>query len=169
MGTRRQRAGAQASCNVPEVPMTALTSWNPFKHPLTRFSSSPDLDDMFRSLALRPMFRELETAPDVRIEVTEDDKAYHVKADVPGLRKEDIEISIEGNQVSIGAEVRRETDKRKDDKIIHSERYYGRVYRGFTLPMDVESSKANARYEDGVLSLTLPKKGNGHSRRIAIS
>jgi HSP20 family protein len=148
--------------------MTALTTWNPFK-PLSRFSQSSDFDDLFRSLALRPMFRDFETMPEIRLEVTEDDKAYNVKAEIPGVRKEDIEVSIEGNQISISAEVKRASESRKEDRVVHSDRYYGRIYRAFTLPHDVENSKANAHYENGVLALMLPKKANGHSRKISIS
>lgn len=149
--------------------MTTLTRWNPFKAP-TRFDPVATFEDMFRGLNTRPLWRELEAAPDMRIDVSEDDKAFHVKAEVPGASKDDIEISIEGNQVAISAEVKRETSKKGDDKKeLYTERYYGKVYRAFTLPNDLDSSKADAHYDGGVLTLTLPKKSNGSARKIAVS
>jgi HSP20 family protein len=149
--------------------MANLTRWNPFKT-LTRFDPATlPFDDLFHGLGVRPAWREFDVAPDVRIDVSEDDKAYRVKAEIPGVSKNDIEISVEGNQVAISAEVKRETKKKDDEKEIYTERYFGKVYRSFSLPHDLESGKADAHYENGVLMLTLPKKTNGGSKRIMIS
>jgi HSP20 family protein len=150
--------------------MANLTHWNPFK-PLTRLESrSPVFEDFFRDFGLRPRWQEME-APDMRIDVVENDQAYAVKAEIPGAEKNDIDVSIDGNQVSITAEVKRESkNKNKDDeRDIYMERYYGQFYRSFSLPNEVDSSKANAHYENGVLTLTLPKKGNGNARKLTVS
>lgn len=146
--------------------MTALTRWNPFK--TTRFEPMTSFDDLFRGLMARPL-RDFDIAPDIRIDVTENDGSFSVKAEIPGVDKNNIEVSVEGNQVSIGAEVKRETQKKEGDKEICTERYYGQMYRAFTLPSDLDGSKAEAHYENGVLTLTLPKKKNGSSRKIAVN
>ena len=108
-------------------------------------------------------------APDMRLDVTEKDNAYLVKADLPGVDKRDIEVSVEGNQVAISAEVKRSTEQKDDEHTLCSERYNGKVYRAFSLPAEIDSAKADAHYEGGVLTLTLPKSGNGASRRISVS
>lgn len=151
--------------------MSSLTHWNPFKNaridPLAGFPIT--FDDMFRSLASRPAWRDMDMVPDMRLDVTENDNAYVVKADLPGVDKKDIEISVEGGQVAIGAEVKHSSEKKENEQSLVSERYTGRVYRAFSLPTEVDSSKADAHYEGGVLTLTLPKKPNGSHRRIAVS
>jgi len=149
--------------------MANITHWNPFKN-LRRFdpAASP-FDDLFRGFGVRPAWREMDMAPDVRIDVSEDDKAYHVKAEIPGVNKNDIEVSVEGNQVAISAEVKHEATKKQEQKELYSERYFGKIYRSFSLPHDLDSGKADAHYENGVLMLTLPKKTNGGSKRIMIS
>lgn len=147
--------------------MANLTRWSPFKA-LSRFEQSSPFDDFFRGLAVRPQWSELE-APDVRLDVTENDGAYRVKAEMPGVDKNDIDVSISGNQVAISAEVKRESKKRDDERDICTERYYGQVYRSFSLPDEVDSDKAKASYEGGVLTLELPKKGNGSARKLTVS
>lgn len=147
--------------------MTNLTRWNPFKQ-MARTDPFSDLEEMFRGLGMRPLLRDVESPPDLRLDVNEDDKAYHVKVDIPGVDKNDIEVSIDGNQVAISAEVKRET-KKEQGKEIHTERYRGAAYRAFTLPHDIDDAKAKAKYENGVLSLTLPKSANTRTHRIAIN
>lgn len=147
--------------------MANLTRWSPFKA-LSRFEQAAPFDDFIRTLGLRPQWAELE-APDVRIDVAENDGAYRVKAEIPGVDKNDIDVSISGNQVAISAEIKRESKKKDDERDIYMERYYGQVYRSFSLPDEVDSSKASAHYESGVLTLELPKKGNGSARKLTIS
>lgn len=147
--------------------MANLTRWSPFKT-LSRFEQGAPFDDFFRGFSLRPQWSELE-APDVRIDVTENDGAYRVKAEMPGVEKNDIDVSISGNQVVISAEVKRESKKKDDERDVYTERYYGQVYRSFSLPDEVDNDKATARYEGGVLILELPKKGNGSARKLTIS
>jgi len=92
-----------------------------------------------------------------------------VKADIPGVEKNDIDVSINDNQVSISAEIKRETTRKEGERTMVTERAYGQVYRSFTLPTDVERDKAEAHYENGVLSLVLPKKQNGSARKLTVS
>ncbi|SEI93976.1 Hsp20/alpha crystallin family protein [Frateuria terrea] len=146
--------------------MTMLARWNPMKS-LAR-GDTADFDDLFRTFGLRPMFRDLDVAPEIRIDVNESEEAYDIDADLPGVRKEDIDVTVDGNQVSITAEARRESERKNGGREVRTERYYGRVFRSFSLPTDVDDAKANARYENGVLSLHLPKKEDGHQRRIKV-
>lgn len=122
--------------------------------------------DFFRSM-LRPARLDLETAPEVRLDLKETDKAYMVHAEIPGVKKEDIEVSIDGNLVTIRAEARREKEE-KGETMLRSERYYGAMTRSFTLATDVDEKTAAARYSDGVLELTLPKKAGSATRRLQV-
>ena len=97
------------------------------------------------------------------------DSAYTVKADIPGVKKEDIKVRIDGNVVQIDAEVKHEKEtKGNGDKVLRSERYYGNMSRTFSLAQDVDDTRAEARYADGVLSLQLPKKKSAESKQLAI-
>lgn len=138
---------------------------------LTRYDPFSDLDDMFRGFRLMPvkMPKELEAAPQMKIEVKEDDKAYTVHAEIPGAKKDDIKVTVEGNQVSVSAEVKRETEKKEGERVVHSERYYGNVYRSFMLDSAIDDSAAQAKYSDGVLQLTLPKKTGGGPNKLKVS
>ncbi len=147
--------------------MAMLSRWTPFKSRLP-IGAVPEFEDLFRGFPMRPLWRDVEGAPDMRLDLSEDDKNYRVKVDIPGVDKNDISVSVEGNQVTISAEVKRETE-RKEEKQLISERYLGQCYRAFTLPTDVDDAKTEASYANGVLTLTLPKKANGKSRRITIS
>ena len=140
--------------------MANITRWDPFD----------DMDDLLKGFFMRPMRMEPGSDAQVRIkmDVKEDDKAYLVHADVPGVKKEDIQVSIDGNQVSISAEVKREKDEKQGDKVLRSERYYGRVYRAFSLAQEVDQERAQAKYDNGVLELTLPKKAATTQKRLAI-
>jgi HSP20 family protein len=105
----------------------------------------------------------------MRIDVTENDKAYLVKADIPGVKKEDINVRVDGNMVQIDAQTKSEKETRGDgDKVLRSERYFGTISRSFSLAQDVDSSRVEAKYVDGVLSLQLPKAAPADSRRIAV-
>lgn len=150
--------------------MANLVHWNPFK-PLGRFESrTPAFEDLFRDFGLRPRWQQELEAPEMRIDVAENDQAYTVKAEMPGVEKDAIDVSVDGNLVSITAEVRRESSKGKEDeRDLYTERYFGQFYRSFSLPGEVDSNKAEAHYENGVLTLTLPKKANGSARKLAVS
>lgn len=148
--------------------MSTMTRWNPFKT-LSRIDPLGDLDDVLRGVAVRPSWSDLALAPDVRIDVSEDDGAYKVKADIPGVSKDDIDVSIRDRQVSISAEVKREATQHEGERDIVTERACGKVYRSFTVPEQVDHDKAQARYENGVLHLVLPKKLAGSARKLPVS
>jgi HSP20 family protein len=92
-----------------------------------------------------------------------------VKADIPGVKKEDIQVDVDEDHVSVRAEAKKEKEEKKGEKVVYSERSYGMVSRSFSLPAAVDAKGAKAEYKDGVLSLTLPKKSNGSAKRVAIS
>lgn len=102
------------------------------------------------------------------MDVEENDKAYVVKAEVPGVKKEDINVQIDGNVVSISAESKQEKDIKENGKVIRSERYYGSLSRSFSLASEVDQGAAVAKYADGILELTLPKKTNAGAKKLAI-
>ena len=131
---------------------------------------SDPLDTMFRRF-MAPMRVEKNLDElDIRIDVVENDGHFKVKADLPGVKKEDINVRIDGNIVQIDAETKQEKDvKDEGGKVLRSERYYGAVSRTFSLAQDVDESKAVAKYENGVLTLDLPKKATTTSKRLAIS
>ena len=105
----------------------------------------------------------------MRIDVTENDQGYKVKADIPGVRKEDINVRIDGNVVQIDARTQSEKEtKAEGDKVLRSERYYGTISRTFSLAQDIDDSKVQAKYADGVLDLDLPKKAPADARKITI-
>ena len=122
--------------------------------------------DFFRNM-LRPTRLDLETEPEIRLDLKETEKSYMIHAEIPGVKKEDIEVSIDGNLVTIRAEVRREKEE-KGETMLRSERYYGAMTRSFTLATDVDEKAAIAKYTDGVLELTLPKKAGATTRRLQI-
>jgi HSP20 family protein len=124
-------------------------------------------EDLFRGF-LRPLVsREQGVAQQIRIDVTEDENKYVVQAEIPGTKKEDMNVSIDGNQVSIAAEVKRENTK-EDGKVLRTERYFGKTYRSFVLGQEVDKETAQARYADGVLELTLPKKAAPTTHKLTI-
>lgn len=133
----------------------------------------PGFSDSFETAMRRffaPVAGELE-APELkmRIDVSEKDNAYVVKADIPGVKKEDINVRIDGNVVQIDAELKREKDiKGEGGKLLRSERYWGNVSRTFSLAQDVDDGKAQAKYADGVLTLELPKKTTEQAKKLAI-
>jgi len=136
---------------------------------LTRYDPFGDLDDMFKGFMLRPV-RLDQQAPQMQIkmDVKENDTAYVVRADIPGVKKEDIKVDVEGNMVSISAEVKQEKEQKEGGRVIRSERYYGSMSRSFSLGQDVDEKTANAKYTDGVLELTLPKKAAAARKAITI-
>lgn len=134
----------------------------------------PALNDPFESMFRRFMApvrveRGLDEL-DIRVDVVEKDGMFKVSADLPGVKKEDIHVRIDGNLVQIDAETKREKEvKENGGKVLRSERYYGSVSRAFSLSQDVDESKATAKYENGVLTLELPKKATSTSKRLTIS
>ena len=130
-------------------------------------------DDFFKDIApgfyVRPLHGEGVPSPSqIKVDVKETDGGYTVHAEVPGVPKEDIHVSIDGNVVSLRAEVRQHDQKTEGEKVLRSERYFGSVARSFQLPVDVDAAQAKAKYDNGVLTLTLPKKQGGSAQRLSI-
>ena len=137
---------------------------------ITRYDPFEDFfKDFGKGFWVKPYAFPAETNLEMKIDVKEDDKSFTVKADIPGVKKEDIQVDIDDDRVSVRAEVKREKEEKKGEKVVYSERAYGMVSRSFSLPASVEAKDAKAEYKDGVLNLTLPKKGNGAAKRVAVS
>lgn len=128
-------------------------------------------DDFFRDVAPGFYVKPLHGDPmpsQVKVDVTETPQAYVLKADLPGVNKQDIHVQVEGNRVSLSAEVRQEDRLTEGDKVLRSERYVGSVARSFQLPEDIDNSAAKARYDNGVLTLTLPKRVASAGQKLTI-
>ena len=130
-------------------------------------------DDFFKDIApgfyVRPLHGDgVPTPSQIKVDVKETDGGYTVQAEVPGVPKEDIHVSIDGNVVSLRAEVRQHDQTTEGEKVLRSERYFGSVARSFQLPVDVDAAQAKAKYDNGVLTLTLPKKQGGNAQRLSI-
>lgn len=105
----------------------------------------------------------------MRLDVSEKEHAYEIKADLPGFKKEDINIRVDGNVVQIDAEMKRDKETRGNgNKVLRSERYRGSISRSFSLAQDVDETKSQARYADGVLTLELPKKASGTAKKLQV-
>jgi len=125
-------------------------------------------DELFRGF-FRPVRNDKTATPaPVRIDVAETDNAYTVQAEIPGVKKEDIHVAIEGNQVTISAEVKREIEAKDGERVLRTERYYGSVYRSFALPTELDEATSEAKYDNGVLSLTLAKKPAITGRKLTV-
>lgn len=129
------------------------------------------VDDLFKGFFVRPVAYEGRgdaAAPRMKVDVAEKDGAYTVTAELPGVKKEDIQVTIDGAQVTLAAEVKREKEVSQDERVLHTERVYGKATRSFTLPQEVDEAKAEAKFRDGVLELVLPKKAAAERKRISI-
>lgn len=120
-------------------------------------------DDFFRDVApgfyVKPLHGDgLPTPAQIKVDVKESAEGYTVHAELPGVPKEDIQVAVDGNVVTLRAEVKQQDSSSRDEKVLRSERYYGAVSRSFQLAMDVDQAQAKAKYDNGVLTLTLPKK-----------
>lgn len=132
----------------------------------------PRADSTFDEL-IRGFFRpvRLDGAPipvTIKMDVTETENGYLVHSEIPGVKKENIDVAIEGNQVTITAEVKREWESKEGDRALRSERYFGNVYRSFTLPAELDESACEAKYDNGVLELKLVQKAAAPGKRLAI-
>lgn len=123
--------------------------------------------ELFRGM-LAPVKMPDGQALEVRVDVKESNADYTVHAELPGVAKDDIHVEIEGNRVSITGEVKRETEKKEGERLLRSERYYGSVARSFALAHELDDAKAEAKFENGVLTLTLPKKTAPGGKKLSI-
>jgi HSP20 family protein len=157
------------SHNLRRNKMNNITRYNPFTE-LSRLDPLFDLDDVMNKLMVRPLWREgLEMEPQIKMDVKEADGQYVVKAEIPGVKKDDIHVTVEGNRVSISAEVKQEKASKDGERVIRCERSHGLASRSFTLADEVDQSKVVAKYDNGVLELTLPKKQGSSRKEIPVS
>ena len=128
------------------------------------------LDDFFRGFFVRPVdLGNVPDAPTLKLDVKEKGSDYLVHAELPGIKKEDIHVHIDGNTVSISAERKQEKEVKEGERVLRSERTFGKVSRSFQLADDIDESKSSAKFVDGVLELTLPKKAATTAKRLTIS
>ena len=140
--------------------MANIARYNPFDELFNEFS---------KGFFVRPFATPEGAEPKMKLDVKEDEKSYTVRADIPGVKKEDIHVDVDANAITVRAEVKQEREEKKDEKVIYSERSYGMVSRSFSLPAEVDANGAKAEYQDGVLNLMLPTKSNGAAKRIAVA
>ena len=128
------------------------------------------VDDLFKGFFVRPVVGEGLQQPvqRMKVEVVEDENAYRVQAEIPGVKKENIHVTIDGDQLSISAEVKQEKEAKENGRVVHSERYYGKVARSFRLGQEIDQANTQARYSEGVLELTLPKRATEKAKQITI-
>jgi len=153
--------------------MNSITRIKPRSSELIRFDPLFDMEDMFERLSrsmMRPLLREgLELEPQIRMDVKEADGKYLINAEMPGVNKDDIHVTVDGNRISISAEVKQEKEVKEGERAIRCERSYGMASRSFTLADEVDQSQIQAKYNNGVLELTLPKKPGLPHKEIPIS
>jgi HSP20 family protein len=137
---------------------------------ITRYDPFGDLfDDIFRGFVVGPVgFEAAGSVRRMKIDVAEQNGEYKVLAELPGVKKEDIKVNIDGDEVSITAESRAERDEKDGERVLHSERYFGKVARAFRLNQEIDEARASAKYSDGVLELTLPKKATAAAKQLTI-
>jgi HSP20 family protein len=140
---------------------------------ITRYDPIADVfDDLLKGFFVQPVSAarrdQSEQSRAARIDIVEQNSEYKVHAELPGVKKEDIKVQIDGNQVSISAETRVERDAKEGERVLHSERYYGKIARTFRLDSEVDDARTVARYENGILELVLPKKEQPSARQITI-
>ncbi len=154
--------------------MSALTRWEPF----TRWSPWKELEEMEKRLST--VFGRPPAGPNGErkesiavaewsplVDITEDDKEYLVKAEIPEMKKEEIKINVHDDVLSISGERKYEKEE-KGKKYHRVERAYGSFMRSFTLPEDADGSKVNAEYKEGVLKVHLPKSEKAKPKAIEV-
>lgn len=128
-------------------------------------------DELFRDVNpgyfIKPLHGDALPAQ-IKVDVKENPNEFIVEAEIPGASKDNIHVNIEGNVVTIRAEISQVDSQTKDDKLLRSERYYGEVSRSFQLPVDIDEAASKARYENGVLTLNLMKKLKQAGQRMTI-
>ena len=141
--------------------MASITRYDPFNELV---------DDLFKGFLVRPVSYEggREVLPRVKVDVAEKNGAYKVTAELAGVKKDDIKVAVDGAQLTLEAEVKQEKEASPEERVLHTERTYGKVSRSFTLPQEIDEAKVEARFRDGVLELTLPKKAAEKRKPIPI-
>jgi len=135
----------------------------------TRHATLSSLDGLLNDLFRPAVDRAAPASLALPVDVRESPEAFTLHAELPGVKRDDIQVEIDGNEVSITAEVKREAEDSETEKWLRRERAWGKASRRFVLPAEVDEGTAVAKFADGVLTLTLPKKAPAASRRIAVN
>ncbi|SEO30529.1 heat shock protein Hsp20 [Nitrosospira multiformis] len=141
---------------------------SPLSGDIMRYDPFFNIDEWFRNFGMRPFSMDMESAPQIRMDLTETDNAYNVRAEIPGVKKEDVKVQMEGNRVTISCETKQEREEKEGERVIFRECQQGSASRSFTLGSEVDETRAEAKYENGTLELTLPKKEGKTTKRIEI-
>lgn len=140
--------------------MARLTQYSPF--------STDPFADVFQAF-LRPIRQQGDDqSPRMDIDITEATDKYVLKAEVPGIDKKDISVTIDGNTVMISANKEKSSEVKEGDNVIRQERYWGRVQRSVSLASPIDQAGAKAVCENGVLVLTLPKTAGSQHKSLQI-
>ncbi len=123
------------------------------------------VDDLFRGFFVRPVDWNWNEANQFRLEVRDIGEQFQINAELPGVAKDDIDVQIDDDVVSINAEMKRNFTEKEGERVLRAERYYGKTSRTFQLTQAVDEDKAEAHFENGVLTLLLPKKDEGSKRK----
>jgi HSP20 family protein len=129
-----------------------------------------EFDNLFENF-LQPSRAKLEPAAESlmpRLDVSEKEDAYVVAAELPGVKKDDIQVTVEDGVLTIGAETKSEHEEKEGNRVIRSERHYGRYERSLRLGHDIAAKDVKAAYKDGILTLTLPKAEQAKPKRVAV-
>mgnify|MGYP000436347202 CR=1 FL=1 len=148
--------------------MLNIVKRDPFFGDIARFDPFTHADEIFKNFGMHPFVNEAQSASLIKVDLSENDKAYTVRAAIPGVKKEDIKVQVDGNRISISTETKNKKEEKEDDRIICRECYRGSSYRSFTLDSYVDESKTQAKYESGILELILPKMSGRTSKQIEI-
>ena len=137
-------------------------------HPALNGASAFDqlFDGIFYPTAARAPAADAGSTIAARFDVVEKDDRFVARIEIPGVGKDDIDVQIDGASVRVKAEVK--TVDAEDAKVLHSNRASRALQRNFTLPAEVDEGRAEAAYQDGVLTLTLPKKEVAQPKRLAV-
>lgn len=144
------------------VPMTRHA--NDFSRHLDRLLDDGLLDRLVNPAAAEPATAARAPA----LDITETDRGYTVLVDMPGVAKEDVKVHIEGRRVSLSAESRLAADRPEGERVVHRERSASRYARSFTLPVEIDQASSEARLNDGVLTLSLAKRGAGAAAHLSV-
>jgi HSP20 family protein len=149
--------------------MANVTRYDPFGELATLNRPFRDLfEELSKGFFSPARFLERESQAGIKLDVTENDKEYTVRAEIPGAKKDDVKVTVDGNHVSISAEIKKEKEAKEGEKVLHRESYYGSAYRSFMLDQEVNEAEVKAKYSDGVLTLTLPKKPGTRAKQVSI-
>ncbi|MFQ5935058.1 MAG: Hsp20/alpha crystallin family protein [Acidiferrobacterales bacterium] len=148
--------------------MTTLIPWRASRNKLGWLDD--DFDNFFEGFFRPPRVSDEAVRGSLipAVDVSENDEQYVVRAELPGVSKDDINVTVEDGVLTISAETKKEHEERKEGRVIRQERHYGKYVRSLRLGAQVDEHKAKAKYKDGVLELALPKAESEKPKRIAV-